>query len=66
MEQMPLKITPNLLQKNLCRQVPICSLVKVHVLVPKKIPSSHLFSSDDVIDSFCTGKPHFSLPALRF
>jgi hypothetical protein len=26
--------------------------MKIHVLIPNKIPSSHLFSSYDVIDSF--------------
>jgi hypothetical protein len=31
----------------------------LHVLVPNKIPSSHLFSSDDVIDTFLNGNPLF-------
>jgi hypothetical protein len=31
--------------------------IKIHVLVPKKIPSSHLFSSYDVIDNFFKWKP---------
>jgi hypothetical protein len=37
----------------------IVLLKNKHVLVPNKIPSSHLFSSDDVIDIFLNGNPLF-------
>jgi hypothetical protein len=45
-----LKIKQNFFQKNLCTGQ--FQFIKIHVLVSKKIPSSHLFSSYDVIDSF--------------
>jgi hypothetical protein len=45
-----LKIKQNFFQKNLWTGQ--FSFIKIHVLVPNKIPSSHLFSSDDVIKNF--------------
>jgi hypothetical protein len=33
----------------------------MHILIPNKFPSSHLFSSDDVIDIFLNRHPLFFL-----
>jgi hypothetical protein len=33
--------------------------MKIHILTPTKIPSSHLFSNDNVIDIFFNGNPLF-------
>jgi hypothetical protein len=50
-----LKIKQIFFQKNLWTGQ--FSFIKIHVLVPNKVPSSHLFSSDDVIDTFFKWKP---------
>jgi hypothetical protein len=50
-----LKIKQNLFQKNLWTGQ--FQFIKIHILVPKKIPSSHLFSNDDVIASVFKWKP---------
>jgi hypothetical protein len=50
-----LKIKQNFFRKNLWAGQ--LEFIKIHILVQNKIPSSHLFSSYDVIDTFFKWKP---------
>jgi hypothetical protein len=55
-----LKMKQNLFQKNLWTSQ--FWFIKIHIIIPNKIPSSHSFSSDDVIDIFFLMKtPYFFL-----
>jgi hypothetical protein len=51
-----LKIKQNFFQNNLWTGQ--FSFIKIHILIPNKIPSSHLFSNDDVIDIFFKWTPN--------